>query len=703
MKSTGAPASLAAMILARMARISAGSGSAPAAPAPYISSFDWRIWKFTETPKRRAVARSQSISPALSRVTTALRKKSSPSRAQSSIARITRRQEPAPRCPSCAASRPSIEITSSSSRRIDVDLLRDEEAVGHHRRPHAEAPGLVHQLADVGAEERLAAEELDAHRPQPRELGEELPVLGGGELRVLAVGRVAVDAAGVAAVQERVLDEERPHGAGEPRGEDLGADAELLRGLHRVASPRRCAARRRDLREGGRLPPERLGREGQEQRRHDRARRGRERSTRLPGGRERQQATTAAAPPTAPSPEPRGRARSSRDPARRAPSPAVATSSSGQEDQVGGPPEEDRPGGRRHARTPGAGTGTPRAGRRARGGTSARRARRAPRRAQLGHRDVDQAHAAARSPSRRTSRAGRRPRRRPARRPGARAGRRSTGPRRGTRSRAGLPVRGGSCRAASGALPGHAGRPGSTGAPTTPTGRSASPAAIISSRVSSGRRASASVTMTQSASARRSAAFSWAVLLASGNRMSEKRGSRRDLRLDDVRRAVRRGAVHDEDAKPVGRIPQRVEVPELLLDPLRLVPHRHDDVDRGPGDAGRRGTGSGRRRRVEPARRDTRGRASRRGLRRGASAPPTPRRSGPLAPPPTARRHQVESSSRGTRSPSSRWPTRHGARPRRLSRSTRTVRSEPRGSGHRSVALLRSRWAWSAWAQSSGV
>ncbi len=100
-----------------MARISAGSGRCVAAPAPYISSFDWRIWKFTETPKRRAVARSQSISPALSRVMTALRKKSRPSRAHSSIARITRRQEPAPRCPSCAASRPSIEITSSSSRR----------------------------------------------------------------------------------------------------------------------------------------------------------------------------------------------------------------------------------------------------------------------------------------------------------------------------------------------------------------------------------------------------------------------------------------------------------------------------------------------------------------------------------------------------------------------------------------------------------
>src|SRR6185369_1802692 len=81
------------------------------------------------------------------------------------------------------------------------------------------------------------------HRAQPSELAEELPVLVGRELGILPAGRVAVDASRVAAVQERVLDEERPHAASEPCGEDLGPDAKLLRGLHRVASravPRRA-------------------------------------------------------------------------------------------------------------------------------------------------------------------------------------------------------------------------------------------------------------------------------------------------------------------------------------------------------------------------------------------------------------------------------------------------------------------------------
>ena len=44
---------------------------------------------------------------------------------------------------------------------------------------------LVDQHADVGAEERLAAEELDPHRAQPRALAEELAMVGGRELRVL--------------------------------------------------------------------------------------------------------------------------------------------------------------------------------------------------------------------------------------------------------------------------------------------------------------------------------------------------------------------------------------------------------------------------------------------------------------------------------------------------------------------------------------
>ena len=68
-------------------------------------------------------------------------------------------------------------MTSSSSLRTVVELLRHEEAVGDHRRAHAEPARLDDQRVDVVAEQRLAAEELDAHGPEPCELREHAPVL----------------------------------------------------------------------------------------------------------------------------------------------------------------------------------------------------------------------------------------------------------------------------------------------------------------------------------------------------------------------------------------------------------------------------------------------------------------------------------------------------------------------------------------------
>ena len=175
-KSTGAPASLAGMILAMNGSGSpSGSGMHGLAPAPYISALNCGIWKLTETPKRRAVARSQSISAALSRVTTALRKKSSFAGAQ-----LDGRHHPPPGARAALRVVRGLAAVDRDHDLVevphDLDLLRDEEAVGHHGRAHAETPALVDQLSEVVAQQRLAAEELDAHRAEPGELGEELPM-----------------------------------------------------------------------------------------------------------------------------------------------------------------------------------------------------------------------------------------------------------------------------------------------------------------------------------------------------------------------------------------------------------------------------------------------------------------------------------------------------------------------------------------------
>src|SRR5262249_20252166 len=116
--------------------------------------------------------------------------------------------------------------------------LRDQESVRHHGAPHAELSHRLDQLVDVIAEQRFPTEELDADRPQASELGQDPAMLVDRELGILAVGTVAIDAPGIAAVEERILHEERSGLAGQPGSEDLRADEELVCRLHMRVSTR---------------------------------------------------------------------------------------------------------------------------------------------------------------------------------------------------------------------------------------------------------------------------------------------------------------------------------------------------------------------------------------------------------------------------------------------------------------------------------
>jgi hypothetical protein len=94
----------------------------------------------------------------------------------------------------------------------------------------------IDELSEVVVQHRPAAEKIDAPGAEAAEFVDGPEVRREVRPRIFARGAVAVDTGRVAAVEQRVLDEERARPPRHLRGEDASADPQLVTRLHSHSS-----------------------------------------------------------------------------------------------------------------------------------------------------------------------------------------------------------------------------------------------------------------------------------------------------------------------------------------------------------------------------------------------------------------------------------------------------------------------------------
>jgi hypothetical protein len=161
---------------------------------------------------------------------------------RSRIAAIAAANDPrTPRCSSCVAARPSTETLALTRPTAAARALgRHAAAAGRQERLHAARRDVRDQLAPVGAQVALAADQHDLDDAELRELIDQIERLRGGQL----VGARPAGPRPAVAAREITCERDLPHGEDRAGGAveraDLVGERQVAAGGRRLGSQRQA-------------------------------------------------------------------------------------------------------------------------------------------------------------------------------------------------------------------------------------------------------------------------------------------------------------------------------------------------------------------------------------------------------------------------------------------------------------------------------